>query len=164
MTSPGSFLHQTPAGSRWSGPCTDAACKLTGLFTALVVDANPVMLRLASAMLRRLGFAVRTAGESAEALFEFHRSPSKLVLTDYEMPAINGYQLGRRIKAQLPRTRVVIMTGSGRDAVAGIMSDEDIDGWLFKPFHAEDLERLLRRIGLLVGGGEATEGGNLQKP
>jgi len=116
--------------------------------TALVVDDSPSTLKLAAAMLKKLGYEVRTAGEGAEALFHFHNSPCELVLTDYEMPAINGYQLGRKIKSKAPEIRVVIMTGLGRAAVAGLISDETIDGWLFKPFYLEELKTLLERVGL----------------
>jgi CheY-like chemotaxis protein len=70
------------------------------------------------------------------------------VLSDYEMPAINGYQLGRKIKSKVPQIRVVIMTGLDRAAVAGLMSDESIDGWLFKPFYLEELQALLEHVGL----------------
>ena len=70
------------------------------------------------------------------------------MVSDYEMPAINGYQLGRRIKSQYPGTRVLIMTGLCRAAVTGLISDDSIDGWLFKPFYLEDLKTLLVRVGL----------------
>jgi CheY-like chemotaxis protein len=117
-------------------------------FTALVVDDNPGMGQLAAGMLRKLGYEVRVAGEGAEALFHFQSAPCELVLTDYEMPAINGYQLGRRIKSQSPGTRVLIMTGLGRAAVSGIINDQGIDGWLFKPFYLEELRTLLSQVGL----------------
>ena len=116
--------------------------------TALVVDDNPDMLRLAEAMLKTFGYEVSTAAEGAQALYQFHGSPSDLVLTDYQMPAINGYQLGRRIKTSNPETRVVIMTGLSRAAVAGPMRDGHIDGWLFKPFFLKELAVLLSCLGL----------------
>ena len=152
-----SFRNHAPANLQAPSSRPDGTHKFSGDFTALVVDDNPGMLKFASAMLSRLGFAVRTAGEGVEALFELCQSPSRLVLTDYEMPAINGYQLGRRIKAQLPDTRVVIMTGRERTAVAELMRDKNIDGWLFKPFGADELERLLLRMGLPVCGGSSRQ-------
>ncbi len=121
---------------------------ITNGLTALVVDDCPSMLKLTAAMLKNLGYEVRTAGEGTEALFHFHSSPCGLVLTDYEMPAINGYQLGRKIKSKVPEIRVVIMTGLGRAAVAELMSDDSIDGWLFKPFYLEELKTLLEHVGL----------------
>lgn len=127
---------------------TSARQKTTPGLTALAVDDNPVMLEMAAGMLKELGYEVSTTGEGAEALFHFHSSPCDLVLTDYEIPAINGYQLGRKIKSQYPGTRVVVTTGLCRAAMAGLMSDEGIDGWLFKPFQLEELKALLERVGL----------------
>jgi CheY-like chemotaxis protein len=119
--------------------------------TALVVDDNPAILKLASAMLKKIGYNVHAVGEGTEALFHFHSSPCDLVLTDYELPAINGYQLGRKVKSECPGTRVVIMTGLYRSSVTGLMGDKNIDGWLFKPFYLNELKTLLERVGLPGG-------------
>ena len=116
--------------------------------TALVVDDDPMVCKLVSTMLMRCGYTVHLFNTGADALFHFHHAPAEFLLTDYEMPEINGYHLGRTIKARAPRTRVVIMTGLCRAAVAGMMTDETIDGWLFKPFKMEDLEKSLTHIGL----------------
>jgi CheY-like chemotaxis protein len=140
----------TRLNSQIDSPGADGNRKSTNGLTALVVDDNPGALKLAAAMLKKLGFEVRTASEGAEAIFHFANSPCDLLLTDYEMPAINGYQLGRKIKSQDPGTRVVVMTGLSRAAVIGLMSDQGIDGWLFKPFYLEELKTLLERVGLSV--------------
>lgn len=116
--------------------------------TALVVDDDPMVCRLAGTMLRRLGYTVHMFNTGADAIYHCSRSPAEFLLTDYEMPEINGYHLGLTIKARVPRTRVVIMTGLCRSAVAGIIGDDTIDAWLFKPFQMEDLEKVLTRIGL----------------
>ncbi len=129
-------------------PDANGIRKNTDDLTALVVDDDPIMLKLAAVMLKNIGFNVDAAGEGTEALFHFNSSPCNLVLTDYEMPAINGYQLGRKIKTLHPGTRVVIMTGLCRAAVTKLMSDGDIDGWLFKPFSLKDLETVLEQVGL----------------
>lgn len=120
--------------------------------TALVVDDDPIMLKLAGAMLADMGYKVRTADESTQAMIDFSRAPCDLVLTDYVMPAINGYQLARRIKLRNPETRVVIMTGLSRIEVAGMMSDGIIDGWLFKPFNPDDIKFVLEQLRLPVKG------------
>jgi two-component system response regulator YesN len=119
-------------------------------FKALVVDDDPAALKLAAAMVGKIGFVVHTAGESTQVLSDISRPPGDLVLTDLEMPGVNGYQLGRKIKARHPGTRVVIMTGLNRTAVTGLMSDGSIDGWLFKPFNLSELQTLLQRVGLLA--------------
>lgn len=119
---------------------------------ALVVDDDPIMLKLAGAMLAYMGYKVRTADEGTQAILDFSRAPCDLLLTDYVMPAINGYQLSRRIKSRHPEARVVIMTGLSRIEVTGMMRDGSIDGWLFKPFDPADLKFLLEQLRLPVKG------------
>lgn len=116
--------------------------------SALVVDNDPATRRMAATMLRTIGCTVHTAGDGAQALLDFSSTPFNLVLTDFEMPVINGYQLGRKIKSEYPGTRVVIMTGLSRVAVEGLMGDDVVDGWLFKPFYLAELETLLERVPL----------------
>jgi CheY-like chemotaxis protein len=135
--------------------CTaETGCELPtahGL-AALVVDDDPIMLKLAAAMLRAFGYMVRTAGGSAQALLDLRGAACDIVLTDYVMPAMDGYQLSCRIKSRYPETRVVIMTGANRIEVTGMMDDGGIDGWLFKPFNPADLKFLLEQLRLPVRG------------
>jgi CheY-like chemotaxis protein len=122
---------------------------------ALVVDDDPIMLKLAAAMLRAFGYTVSTAGGGAQALLDLRRAACDIVLTDYVMPAMDGYQLSRRIKSRHTETRVVIMTGLSRIEVTGMMNDSGIDGWLFKPFNPADLKLLLEQLCLPVKGSAA---------
>ena len=64
------------------------------------------------------------------------------------MPPINGYQLAKKVKSQFAETRVVIMTGLCQDQMIELMKDQDIDGWLFKPFHLEQLKAMLWQVSL----------------
>lgn len=114
---------------------------------AMVVEVDPKQRRLTANMLKSFGFRVHMLARGADALFILHRSPCALVLSDYEMHEIDGYQLGRRIKYQLPQTRIVLMTGLGQQAVAGFLGDRGIDAWLFKPFSREELKEILTQFG-----------------
>jgi CheY-like chemotaxis protein len=111
--------------------------------TAMVVDSLEKSRLKTGGMCRRLGYHVRRFGSAADAMFEFHRSPSDYFLTTHDLPEINGYQLGRWIKLQRPPTRVVIITGLCREALAQKMNDSDIDAWLFTPFRMVELQAAL---------------------
>jgi DNA-binding response OmpR family regulator len=104
------------------------------------------MRKMVATMLRINGFTVYTADDGVQALLKLSTTPCSVVLSDYEMPFINGYQLGNKIKCKYPGTRVVIMTGLRRSAVLGMMGDSAIDGWLFKPFSLAEIKTLLWRI------------------
>ena len=115
--------------------------------TVLVVDDNPVVLELAASIVEELGYQVVMAGDGFQALLQLKAAPCQLVLTDYEMPSINGYQLAKKVKSQFAETRVVIMTGLCQDQVTELMEDREIDGWLFKPFNLELLKAMLWQVG-----------------
>ncbi|MGD8837025.1 MAG: response regulator [Desulfobacteraceae bacterium] len=133
---------QTKQHVKDSGDNRTAAHSLS----ALVVDDDPVMRKMVATMLRINGFTVYTADDGVQALLKLSTTPCSVVLSDYEMPFINGYQLGNKIKSKYPGTRVVIMTGLRRSAVLGMMGDSAIDGWLFKPFSLAEIKTLLWRI------------------
>lgn len=143
-----SIRHERGIGSGARSSRASGKQKITNGLTALVVDDNPNTLRFAAAMLENLGYNVHMACEGVEALFHLKDWPCELVLTDYQMPAINGFQLGKKVKSNFPGTRVVIMTGLGQAAVTGMMSDDIIDAWLFKPFRMQKLKETLALIGL----------------
>ncbi len=123
-----------------------------GKLKVLVVDGNPFAADAVEVLMSRLGFSVTKAGSGAEAVSCFSQSPCHLVITDYDMPILNGHQLACRMKMQRPQTRVVIMTGNNRNQAIEAMAANDIDGWLFKPFDLDELLGVLRTIHLTPAG------------
>lgn len=78
----------------------------------LVVDDDPDACELISTVLGQLGFEVGIALDGFAALGKLARSPFDLVLTDFQMPGMNGIELIgtlRRMGGALP---VVVMTGA----------------------------------------------------
>jgi len=76
----------------------------------LVVDDEDSMCQYLSILLRKEGYSVRTAHSGAEALAAIEQEPADLVMTDIQMPKMDGIQLLKGIKALDPTTPVVIMT------------------------------------------------------
>jgi two-component system phosphate regulon response regulator PhoB len=72
----------------------------------LVVDDEPVSLKLANILLRKEGFRIYTAqnGEDAESMLRSF--VPDVILTDIKLPGMDGLELIRRVK-QAPRTRAV---------------------------------------------------------
>ncbi len=65
---------------------------------ALVVDDDPAMLRLLSMWLKRAGYAVRVATDGQMALAEIEKKCPDFVITDWEMPGMDGIQLCHAIR------------------------------------------------------------------
>ncbi|HTB84203.1 MAG TPA: response regulator [Candidatus Sulfotelmatobacter sp.] len=94
------FERSTPAGDRrW-----------------MVVDDDEDILTMMSAVLKGLtDAAVECHASPQSALAAFNEAPDtyELVITDYEMPGMDGVELCRQLRAVSPSQRVFLATGSG---------------------------------------------------
>jgi len=107
----------------------------------LIVDDNPDVLQMVSKMTQYLGYQTTTAEDALMALYHLRKSHFDVVITDYDMPFINGYELADQIKETHFGTRVIIMTGHCKaDVVDIIRSSGVVNGLLFKPFNMQAIE------------------------
>jgi CheY-like chemotaxis protein len=104
----------------------------------LVVDDEKGIRDIMAGLLSDLGYDVAVAADGAEALILFQDSTFGLVLTDLNMPGMDGWSLAGRIKKE-SSTPVVLITGSDRRSVEARLKDSAVDSVLFKPFRVEDL-------------------------
>lgn len=72
----------------------------------LIVDDNPVNIRLLSQMLAEQGYRVRAAIDGPRALSSATTNPPDLVLLDIMMPEMDGYEVCRRLRAD-PQTHAI---------------------------------------------------------
>jgi len=114
----------------------------------LVVDDTPVGLKLTRLLLAREGYDVRTAESAEEALTALDEFRPDLILTDVQLPGIDGLEMTRRIKAN-PRTRdIAIVALSAR----AMMGDEALaraagcDGYITKPIDTNKLPSQIRNL------------------
>lgn len=105
----------------------------------LVVDDNEGVRAMLAAMMILLGFKVAQACDGAEALNLFSERHFDLILTDLQMPVMDGWNLASRVKARSPETPVILVTGSPREGVEKRLKESPVDRVLFKPFRVEDL-------------------------
>jgi len=114
---------------------------------AMIVDDDVVVLQLVKCIFESFGYQVTTAGGSAEAMAGLSVRRYDLLVTDFEMPRINGFRLAKWLKAESPATRVVLMTGRCRAEIPPFMTDGTVDAWIFKPFRLADVRNVLDRLG-----------------
>ena len=118
----------------------------------LVAEDNKVVRDVISWILDFMGFEVALAGNGVEALSLFIERSFDLVLTDLEMPIMDGWGLTHRIKERSPSTPVVLMTGADRESVLKKVKSAPIDYVIFKPFLLDDFQNTVQRV-LNPGGG-----------
>lgn len=112
----------------------------------LVVDDDPAVLRSLHRALALAGYRVQTADGGASALDAVAvHSPDAIVL-DVQMPAPDGLDVCRRLRAAGDHTPVLMLTAhsSVQDRVSGL--DVGADDYLVKPFALEELLARLRAL------------------
>lgn len=109
---------------------------------ALVVDDNGELRSIVGKMLAVLGYEVSSADNGEKALGIFLRGKFDIVLSDYEMPGMDGVTLALNIKRYSPGTPVILMTGAAREAVQSRIGTV-VDQVILKPFS-------LAQIGLTI--------------
>ena len=109
--------------------------------TVLVVDDDPVVLKLVSGIVTGGGFRLLTAisGKAALKLSKDYKDRIDLLVTDFQMPEVTGIDLATQITADRPDIKVLLMSGFP----AGMLVLNE--GWHFlpKPFVPSQLLTLI---------------------
>jgi CheY-like chemotaxis protein len=111
----------------------------------LVVDDDDNLRIVISAMLSRLGYEVSSADSGENALIVFFKNKFNIVLSDYQMPEMDGIALADTIKKSSPHTPVVIMTGAGRETVFSKKSSA-VDEVILKPFTSAKIHETIQNF------------------
>jgi len=116
--------------------------------TVLVVEDQEAVRRLATSVLKSLGYWVLSAADANEALAlqAAHEGPINLVLTDVVLPGMTGKQLAEHFKVLRPQTRVLFTSGYPQDVIAyrGVL-DRDV-AYIAKPYSPKDLAVKVREV------------------
>jgi len=111
----------------------------------LVVDDNKFLRIAVSKMLSGLGYEVLSADSGENGLSIFLKNKIDVVLSDYEMPEMDGVAFACSIKKNSPRTPVVIMTGGGKETVFSRNSTA-VDEVISKPFTLEGINKTIQSL------------------
>ena len=116
----------------------------------LIVEDSPTMRALLVAALEGLAreLAVTEVASGFEALRQLPRERFDLIVTDVNMPDINGLELVSFVRRNPAYARVPLLIvsteGSERDRAKGMALGAD--AYLVKPFEPEDLQRIARAL------------------
>ena len=111
----------------------------------LIVDDNPVNMKLIRILLTGEGYDARTASDAGEALEVLKGFSPRLILMDIQLPGMDGLELTRQLKAD-PVTRDITILGLTAYAMKG--DEEKIlaagcDGYVSKPIDTRTLPELI---------------------
>ncbi len=112
----------------------------------LVVDDEPSMLRIIGAWLQGAGYQVRQATDGQEALHAIEADCPHFLLTDWEMPRMDGPALCRRVRAMsLPHyLYIIFLTGKGAREMVIQGLELGADEFLTKPVNSTELLARMR--------------------
>jgi signal transduction histidine kinase len=110
----------------------------------LVVDDNPVNLKVATHMVERLGCVAARAENGQQALDRCAAERFDLVLMDMQMPEMDGIEATERLRARGDEFAVVALTANAMPGDRERCLAAGMNGYLSKPLRIDDLEVCLR--------------------
>jgi len=112
----------------------------------LVVDDSKAIRDILSNILSLMGFHVAVADNGNEGLHLFLANSFDLVLTDLQMPGMDGWTLASHVKDKSPDTPVVLVTGEEKQGIVERLKDRCVDSVLFKPFRLEEIQEMVQKM------------------
>lgn len=115
----------------------------------LIADDDPAVVETLKAILERSGYDVDSAANGEECIKKILLHSPDLLLLDIMMPKMDGYSFLVAIKelkaltGSAPEMPVIVITGNDTGINRGLVSHENIRGYLRKPF---DIPELLDKI------------------
>lgn len=131
-------------------PAETAAAKPRPL-RVLFIDDEPQLRQVMRDVLDAAGHQVTAApgGQQGLDFFRAHaraNTPYDVVITDLGMPDVDGHQVARAIKAESPRTPIIMLTGWGTMMKTDGVKTPEVDIVLSKPPRLQELSALLFRV------------------
>jgi len=116
--------------------------------TILTVDDSPSIRQMIKVVLGPAGHTVIEAGDGAQGLEKAKASRPALIITDLNMPVMNGIELIKALRALPAMTGlpIVFLTTESNDAIKQQAKAAGATGWITKPFKPEQLLTVVSKL------------------
>ena len=111
----------------------------------IVDDAGPVVV-LCVNVLQALGYVVKGANRGETAVELLGKERFDLMVLDYKMPGMTGFDVYQHAKALYPDLAVVLVTGHGSPDVVSEANRLGFDSILLKPFTSDELRGTVEKV------------------
>ena len=107
----------------------------------LVVDDDPAVRTMLTALLQRFGFTVEVAGDGKTGVDKMRRKSYAAILLDLMLPNMNGFEIIRWLKSDRPLLlkHVIVLTAAANRTLAHFDDQRDVFSLVRKPFDIGDL-------------------------
>jgi DNA-binding NtrC family response regulator len=112
----------------------------------LVVDDEENTRLALTRLLAREGYDVKTAANGSEALSQIRNQPVELIITDLNMPVMNGLTFLRELNREQPASNVIMITAYGE--VESYLEALNLGAfeYLNKPVKLDELKKLMHKM------------------
>ena len=148
-----SFSVYIPAAEKENSIETQIIQKPRGLTRGkgeviLLVDDEPPIREIGSAIMKRLNYNPVTASDGVEGLMMVaeHRKALRVIITDLAMPVMSGIQFVRAVRHSFPDIPIIVASGSVNETTKTELSQLKINGVLNKPFTEQALAEILSGV------------------
>jgi PAS domain S-box-containing protein len=119
----------------------------------LLVEDNPVNVRVATMLLAKLGYEPRVAMNGVEAVAAFALEPADVILMDMEMPVMDGCEATRLLRDNHPPTRpwIIALTANAMSADRQRALSSGMNDFVSKPIRPGDIRAALERAAAGLG-------------
>jgi CheY-like chemotaxis protein len=109
------------------------------------VDDDQLLARMVTELLRGEGYQVWTAGDGLQGYSSYYQHQAETVVTDIDMPELDGFEMMRCIRAINPCVRAIYMSGAPEQYRRTLVTEaQDFGaGVLRKPFEGIELLKLI---------------------
>jgi two-component system, chemotaxis family, chemotaxis protein CheY len=116
--------------------------------TVMTVDDSASMRQMVSFTLRRAGYEVIEASDGKDALARLAGSPLHMMITDLNMPNMDGIELIRQVRAmpQYKYIPIIMLTTESQDQKKQAGRAAGASGWIVKPFQPEQLVMVAKKV------------------
>lgn len=114
----------------------------------LVVDDSAAVRQSVSYVLDQAGYEIVQAVDGADALTKLDGSAFDLIVTDVNMPNMDGIELTAKVRGldQYKFTPVVVLTTESQQSKMSAGKEAGATGWIVKPFNSEKLLQVVKRL------------------
>ena len=116
--------------------------------TVLTVDDSPSVRQMIKLVLGPAGYTVIEAGDGAEGLAQAKANPVNMIITDLNMPVMNGLELIKALRTvpSIVGVPIVFLTTESNDAAKQEAKAAGATGWITKPFKPEQLLAVVAKL------------------
>lgn len=111
----------------------------------IVDDAGPVVV-LCVNVLQALGYAVKGANRGEAAVELMRKEPFDLMVLDYKMPGMTGFEVFAQARVLHPNMAVVLVTGHGTPEIINEANRLGFHAILLKPFTSDELRGTVEKV------------------